>query len=116
MKNKLLFYFFTFSVVIGSAIYFFQKKEIYLPKLINNYLNDFLIVPIVLTISLYVTRFLRNSKEYKLSIGVIIYICVLYATLFEFIFPKYLSRYTADIIDVILYFAGGFVFYILQKK
>lgn len=40
----------------------------------------------------------------------------MYSVLFEFIFPNYLARYTKDYIDIMLYFAGGFIFYKLQNK
>ncbi|KOY50838.1 hypothetical protein I602_398 [Polaribacter dokdonensis DSW-5] len=44
------------------------------------------------------------------------YLCSLYSLIFEFILPQQLTRYTADPIDVILYFLGGFTFYLLQNK
>lgn len=79
-------------------------------------MNDFLIIPMVLFICLHTLKQLRSNPNYKLSIPIIIYICCLYSILFEFVFPNYLERYTKDYIDIALYFAGGLVFYILQKK
>lgn len=112
----MLTYYFIASVVIGSLIYIAQKLLIKLPTFVNNYVNDFLIIPIVLTICLFVLRWSRNDKNYQVSLGVIFYICVLYSVLFEVILPKYYTRYTTDVLDVILYFAGGFVFFVLQKN
>lgn len=108
--------YFIFSVIIGTTIYLFQIKRIKLPYIINNYVNDFLIIPIVLTICLFVLIRTRNNKNYKISLSIILYLCFLYSVLFEFIFPNYLARYTKDYIDILLYFAGGIVFYQLQKK
>ena len=113
--NKNLTIYCISSILLGITIYLFQYFNVALPKIINNYLNDFLIIPIVLYVSLSFLRWSRNHKNYTLSLSIIIYLCVLYSLLFEFIFPKYLARYTKDYLDVILYFASGFIFYFLQK-
>ncbi len=92
-----------------------QKYNIGLPRIIQFYLNDFLIIPIVLSVCLYVIRELRHDHTYKIPIIYILYICFGYSIFFEYYLPRILSRYTSDFIDVILYFAGGGVFYLLQK-
>ena len=115
MQRKFLSYYFIFSLIIGSLIYIAQKTKIQLPNIINNYVNDFLIIPIILIPSLFILQWSRGDKNYRISFWIIIYICSLYAAFFEFLIPQYHSRYTADYIDVILYFAGGFVFYYLQN-
>ena len=114
--NKNLIIYCSSSIVLGATIYFLQYISFPLPKIINYYLNDFLIIPIVLFLSLLVLRFTRSNLNFRLGLPIIIYVCVLYSLLFEFIFPNYLARYTKDYVDVILYFAGGFVFYNLQNK
>ena len=114
--KKLLTYYFIFSVVVGSFIYICEKLEVLLPKLIRFYVNDFLIIYIVLFSSLFVIRKLKNDIKFKLSLLQILYVCVLYAVIFEFWLPKFHERYTADIIDVVLYFLSGFLFYILQRE
>ena len=114
MKKKLPYYF-VVSIIIGGIIYACDKFQIILPKFIRYYVNDFLIVPIVLTLSLISIRKLKNSKEFKLSLLQIAYICLLYALIFEYWLPKFHARYTADLIDVLLYFISGTVFYFLQK-
>ena len=115
MKKKLTYYFY-FCLIIGAIVYFLQYFSVQLPTIINSYLNDFLIIPIVLFISLQVLKWSKNNKKYKLPLSIILYICFLYSLLFEFIFPKYLARYTKDFVDVFLYFASGFIFYFLQKS
>jgi hypothetical protein len=115
MNKKLTFYCIA-SFFLGLCIYIFQRFKVYLPKIINNYLNDFLIIPIVLFVCLLVLRKVRNNLKLTLNLPVILYVCLLYSILFEFVFPKYLARYTKDYIDIILYFAGGLIFYKLQKK
>lgn len=113
--NKKLTYYFLFCLVTGTTVYILQHFSVSLPEIINHYLNDFLIIPIVLFISLQTLRWSKNDKNYALSLGIVLYLCLLYSILFEFAFPKYLARYTKDYVDVILYFASGFIFYQLQK-
>lgn len=115
MKKQLFLYFLT-SIILGISVYFAQKNEVYLSKIIHNYLNDFLIIPIVLTISLYILRWSRNNKKYTIPILLILYVCSFYAIIFEAVLPKINQRYTADFIDVLLYYISGLVFNYLQKK
>lgn len=114
MKNILRNYV-LISFLLGSFIYFASQLNLQLPRFIRFYANDFLIVPIVLYSALWILKRTKNNPNYKISIPLIIYICFLYSILFEFIFPNYLARYTKDYTDILLYFAGGFVFYQLQK-
>ncbi|AQS93661.1 hypothetical protein BXQ17_06150 [Polaribacter sp. BM10] len=113
--KKLLFYYFIFSLITGTTVYFLQYFSVPLPRIIRYYLNDFLIIPIVLYSCLVVLKWSRNDKNFTLSLAIILYLCTLYSVLFEFVFPKYLARYTKDFIDIILYFISGITFYILQK-
>ncbi|WP_397447468.1 hypothetical protein [Polaribacter sp. R77954] len=114
--NKKLTFFCVSSFVLGLLIYGLQSFNIYLPKIINNYVNDFLIIPIVLFLCLLFLKWSRNDKNFALSLPIILYVCFMYSILFEFVFPEYLARYTKDYMDIILYFAGGFLFYKLQNK
>lgn len=114
MKNSIV-HFFIFSCITGTVIYVLQKSGVHLPSYINFYVNDFLIIPIVLAVCLYILRWTKNDKYYTISLFNILYLCLLYSIIFEYILPKNLDRYTADIIDVFLYFLGGLTFYILQK-
>ncbi len=115
MKRAIYIYF-VFSLFIGTTVYFAQKLKFSLPKIINFYLNDFLIIPIILSVCLFILRWSKSNKNYQISIWIVLYICSFYALLYEYFLPKYNSRYTADIIDVFLYFISGFIFFILQKK
>ena len=115
MNKKLTIYCIS-SCILGTLIYTLQHFNVQLPKIIHNYLNDFLIIPIVLFICSIVLRWTRNDKDFTLSLAIIIYMCFMYSILFEFIFPKYLTRYTSDFVDVLLYFLSGIIFYILQNK
>ncbi|WP_028887732.1 hypothetical protein [Tenacibaculum ovolyticum] len=108
--------YFILSLITGTSVYIAQKLNVKLPGIVQFYLNDFLIIPILLTVSLVVLRWSKGSKGYEIPIWVILYICSMYALLYEYILPKVNIRYTADVIDVVLYFVSGFVFFILQKN
>lgn len=112
----MLRYYFVFSILLGTFIYFAQKLSIQLPRIVRFYVNDFLIIPIILTTSLFILRWSRNNKSYKISFWIILYLCTLYSIIFEYYLPQFHPRYTADSIDVILYFASGLIFYYLQKN
>ncbi|WP_088323467.1 hypothetical protein [Polaribacter tangerinus] len=114
MKNILLKYILC-SLLIGSIIYFSALFKLNLPNFLRFYLNDFLIIPVVLYSSLQVLKWSKNNKSYKISTFIIIYICTLYSILFEFVFPEFLERYTKDYLDILLYYLGGAVFYKLQQ-
>ena len=114
--NRFLKTYFIASLLIGLTVYIAQKNKYLLPDIIQFYLNDFLIIPIVLTTSLYILRWSKNNKNYHISLSIVLYSCILYSFLFEYFLPKFHVRYTSDFIDVILYFASGIIFYILQKN
>lgn len=114
MKKKLRYYVFT-SVVLGTLVYTSDKLGLILPTYIRFYLNDFLILPIVLYAVLVTTRKLKGDASLQLSTIHIVYSCAMYALFFEYWLPTFHSRYTADLIDTLLYFISGCVFYHLQK-
>jgi hypothetical protein len=114
--KKILTYYFLLSMLLGSCIYACEKLEIVLPKFIRFYVNDFLIIPIVLYISLFVVQKLKGNDKFQLSFFNIIYLCTLYSVIFEYWLPKFHPRYTTDFIDVVLYFLSGIIFYFLQKE
>lgn len=115
MRKKITYYF-IFSVVIGSSIYAASFFGIDLPNFIQFYINDFLIIPIVLTCCLFLIRKLKRDITFQISLLNILYLSLLYSIIFEYWLPKFHDRYTSDFIDVVLYFLSGMVFYFLQKE
>lgn len=114
--NKTLTYYFFFSLLLGSTIYSASYFNIQLPRFVRHYVNDFLIIPIVLISCLYIVRKLKSTTSFRLSLMQVLYTCTLYAVIFEYWLPKFHFRYTADGIDVVLYFLSGLIFYVLQLK
>jgi len=115
MVKNLLVVNFVINCVIGLGIYLAQKTGVLLPVFINNYINDFLIIPIVLSICLFVLRLTRGDINFKIPLTLVLLLCIAYSIFFEVILPKTHYRYTADVFDVFLYFLGGLWFFVLQK-
>jgi len=115
MLKKSLLLNFIISSFLGLSIYLAQYYKLELPSIINNYVNDFLIIPIVLSVCLYALRFTRNNNNFTIPLIVVFVLCAAYSIFFEVILPKTHQRYTGDVIDVFLYFLGGLWFFVLQK-
>jgi hypothetical protein len=115
MKKSIVYYFIS-SVLISSCVYLATIVGITLPRIIRFYVNDFLIIPMVLTSILFIVRKVQSQPQKTISLLNILYLCLMYSFLFEFWLPKFHERYTYDIVDVFLYFLSGIVFYRLQKE
>lgn len=87
-----------------------------LPDWVVFYLADFLVMPIVLAIALIIVRWLKKDRSIRLSLFTVFSVAAFYSVYFEWYLPEVNPRYTADIIDVFLYFGGSLLFYFLQKK
>ena len=108
-------YFWIF-LISAATVYTCQTLGISLPIWINNYLNDFLCLPIVLNIAQYTVRYLRNDGHLNIPFSLVVTMALLYSIYFEWFLPKVNLRYTSDFIDVALYFAGAFLFHLLNAS
>jgi hypothetical protein len=97
-------------------VHFFRLVNQPLPKLVNNYLTDFLCMPLILTICLAGVRYLKKIPNFKLSLPMILGMTTFYAVLFEWFLPLNNLQYHADLVDVALYFLGAFVYFLIWQK
>ncbi|WP_243699189.1 hypothetical protein [Flavobacterium hiemivividum] len=97
------------------TIYVMQRLRVPLPDLVNNYVNDLLYLPLVLGAIEFIIRRLKNDNSFKLPITVVVFLASFYSFYFEYYLPTIDPRYTADWIDVVLYFLGGFAFFFIEK-
>lgn len=109
--RKTLFY---IALGIAVVIYWCQQTGQALPAWINNYVNDFLTLPLVLGICLFIARKMKRTPKLQLPLPLILIITLFYCFYFEWYLPQHNSRYTGDWIDCLLYFAGAMVFYFLN--
>lgn len=100
---------------IALTIYIMQRYHLPLPTFINNYVNDFLYLPLVLGAIEFLIRRLKKDSSFKLPIVFVIFLACYYSFYFEYYLPQFNSRYTADWIDVILYFSGAFAYFFCGK-
>lgn len=91
------------------------KLPVQLPNFFSSYLNDLLCMPIVISICLFLIRKFRGQRDLKISLFSAFSLVVLYAVYFEIYLPEVTERYTADFVDVLLYFIGAIIFWLVQK-
>ncbi|MFA9189384.1 hypothetical protein [Flavobacterium magnesitis] len=101
--------------VIALSIYVMQKQNIALPPLINNYVNDLLCLPLVLGAITFMIRCLKKDNSFMLPMRIILCMAAFYSFYFEYYLPELNPRYTADWIDVLLYFTGALAFYFVEN-
>jgi len=101
---------------LAIAIYLANIGAVPLPNWVYFYLNDFLCMPIVLSICLATVRLVKKNNVLYIPLGAIIVLTAYYAMYFEWFLPQYNTRYTKDVIDIGLYFLGSGVFYVFQKR
>ncbi len=120
MVNRQLKYLITPYFILSLLGYLFVRLSrlgLYsIPTFLNNYLTDFLCMPIVLTLSLIGVRLIKRDPTISLTPTMIYGMTAFYAILFEWILPHQHAKYTQDPIDVIMYFIGGIFFAYIQQK
>ena len=100
-------------LLTAVTIYVVQRLQFPLPTIINNYLNDLLYIPLILGTIEFTIRRIKKDSSFKLPFGFVIFLAISYSFYFEYYLPKVNSRYTADWIDVILYFLGGIAYFFI---
>ncbi len=111
--RKILFY---LALGMATTIYLLQQMDYVLPAWINNYVNDFLTLPLVLGICLFLARKIKRNPQLQLPLPLLLVITLFYCFYFEWYLPKHNPRYTGDWIDCLLYFAGAMVFSVLHWR
>ena len=114
MKRKHALIFIAAIVYLLQLI--FKRNNFYLPPLLNNYLADFLCLPLLLSIALFMLHKIKRDATIFLSRKMILFTCFYISFVFEYLLPQYSQRYTSDPFDIIAYFMGGLIYYILQNR
>ncbi|MCT4581561.1 MAG: hypothetical protein N4A35_09105 [Flavobacteriales bacterium] len=108
-------YFIVFSVVY-LFVQLFRKLEVQLPELLNSYGTDLLFMPLLLSFALWMTRLIKRDHALTLTLPMLLVTFLFVSFIFEYYLPARSSIYTADKIDVVMYFLGGIIFYYLQNR
>lgn len=114
MRKKYLKELFPLWFIGALCLYFSvlwsRVVELGLPVLINDHLNDFLCIPVVLHLSLFFTKRIKKNPSFHLQWQNVIPVVLLFSFLFEGFLPMISSSYISDIKDVIAYFLGGLMY------
>lgn len=114
MKRSYIFSLICFGIFLLNLG--FQYLQVSLPVFFTSWLNDLLCLPVVLGICSFCINSYSKNKPVRISLFSALSLAVLYSIYFEVYLPKITERYTADIIDVLLYFTGAVLFYFSQEK
>ena len=112
MRPITLFFLFTVLIFLGNLG--LSHLEVNLPLWVNFYLNDLLCMPIVFWICIKAVHIIKGDNQIHLDLFTILSLTTFYAVYFEWYLPRVELRYTADWLDVVMYFNGAFLFYYLQ--
>lgn len=113
MKKITLLFSVSFAIFLLNLL--LLKLDLQLPTFFSSYLNDLLCMPVVLSVCLFIIRKINKRKNLKISLFSAFSLAALYSVYFEIYLPEVTTRYTADVVDVILYFTGAFIFWLVQK-
>lgn len=102
------------AVFIFLVINILNSFKFNLPTWITFYVNDFLCMPVVLTICLKILHYLKKDNTILLPLLPILSLSTFYAFYFEWYLPQERTRYTGDWVDVFMYFGGALLFYGVQ--
>ncbi len=89
------------------------------PDFVRYYLTDLMFVPTMGIFALIVVRYLKRDSTIRIPAFVVFVQVVLVSMFFEWYLPNYSGKvgwYTADMVDVLMYFFGGFIFLFAQKR
>lgn len=103
------------SLIVFIAVQNLKFFSVPGPNWIFHHLNDFLVIPMVGLACLHGVWFIRQDNTIRMHIFTILSLVALFSIVFEYYLPQQSYRYTADVWDVMCYFIGGLMFYILQK-
>ena len=103
-------------VFLATSIYMSQRLNLPIANWVSFYVNDFLCLPIVLSICLMVIRAIKKTETLYVPFVIVMILTTFFALFFECIMPEYSNRYTYDPIDIGLYFLGACLFYGYQRK
>lgn len=105
---------------VGAVALFFLNQWIenlgFYSVWLSSYLDDLVVMPIVLTIALECMRLIYQHKSFELEFGMVFTAFVFMSLLFEFIVPRYSELYTQDYWDIGCYAIGSSIYYFTRKR
>ena len=95
----------------------FLRPEFWSCKFCNYYLNDLLLVPVLVPIILFFSRPFKFRKDYSppMFLEIIVPLAI-WSIAFELIGPFYFGKGTSDLVDVFAYCLGGLTSWIIWNR
>jgi hypothetical protein len=105
---------------IGASLVFLSNQVleyfgVFIP-FVHSYLDDLLVMPILLCFGLAVMRWVYKNSKGQLKISQILVATLWISFLFEYWFPSYKANHFADVWDVLAYFLGSCCFFLIGRK
>jgi hypothetical protein len=97
-------------IILFTLNQIIETLGIYVP-ILYSYLDDLLCLPVVLAIIKIIHHLLyKNQNTMSLPKKHVVLAVCLFSIIFEGLLPKISSRFTGDVIDVLLYFVGALLY------
>jgi len=93
-----------------------KRFELGLPDVLSSYLADLICMPLLLSSTLLLIRWIKHIPHFYLQIGHIAFVLCYVSIVFEYVLPRYHSTYTSDILDICCYALGATSFFFMQKR
>lgn len=90
-----------------------------LPSFFRFHFTDLLFVPLQLIIALCGLRIIKQNKQLKIPVMLIVLVVLLDSVLFEWYLPNFSQNarlFTGDFSDVLMYVIGGILFWGIQRR
>jgi len=82
---------------------------------LDNYLDDLVVMPIVLTGATVILRVITQNEDFNVDVSMIVLAFVMYTVVFEFILPRFSTEYTSDYFDILCYGIGAVLYYFFSE-
>lgn len=115
MRNVILSYYFL-SHLLVYIVYNLVRMSFDSSMFLDGYLNDYLCFPLVLSLILMETRYVKKDQNVQLPLISIVFLFLYWSAYFEWYLPQHNPRYTADYIDILMYALGCTTFLIWTKQ
>ena len=84
---------------------------------LNNWLTDFVFVPVIAHVALVFTRrYIVHNPAYRYPLSYLLFAALYVSFVYEWLFPHYHFHTVGDPLDVVAYFAGGVFYFFVHQR
>jgi hypothetical protein len=106
------------SVLSGvyALLLYLKFNQINVPSLVSSYLADLISMPILLSATLVLLRWIKRLPHFLFNWKHVLFAWAYVCVVFEWYLPSRSSTYTSDPVDVLVFGISGLIFLLLQPK